>query len=77
MFFQFSLTYNSMEKFEYIVLNAKRVKETSGIFKGFVKTEFYNQDGTLKATIPAESKQPRKGKKFYTLNCFKFRLNWN
>ncbi len=65
-----------MKTFEFITLNAKRVKETNGIYKGFVKTEIFKQDGTLKAIIPAEQTQPRKSKKFITLNCFKFRLNW-
>lgn len=66
-----------MSKFEFIVLKAKRVKETEGVYKGYVKTEIRNQDGTLKAIIPASQTQPRKGKKFQTLNCFKYILDWN
>lgn len=60
-----------------ITLTAKRVKETTGLYKGFVKTELYNQDGSLKATIPASAKQPRKGKKTIILNCWNWALNWN
>ena len=66
-----------MTKFDFITLNVKRVKETDGIYKGFSRTELYNQDGTLKAIIPASAKQPRKGTKYKTINCFKYKLNWN
>lgn len=59
-----------------ITLLAKRVKEESGIYRGFVKTEFYKPDGTLYATIPASNKQPRKDKKQMTLNCFTYAIKW-
>jgi len=53
--------------FEFITLKAVRVLGS---------THFYNQDGRLKATIPASAKQPKKGSKFITLNCWKFKLDW-
>lgn len=65
-----------MKKFEFITVTGKRVKETEGLYKGFVKTEIYNPDGTLKCTFPAAHIQPRKDKKFITLNCFKYKINW-
>ena len=49
----------------YLTITAKRVKETTGIYKGYVRTEFYKHD-FLYATIPAGHKQPRKGIK----KCF-------
>lgn len=59
-----------------IVLNAKRVKETEGLYKGFNRTEYHTQDGKLKAIVPASAKQPRKGKKTATVNCWTFTLSW-
>lgn len=40
-------------------------------------TMLFNPDGSLKATIPVSAKQPRKGSKFITLNCFKYSLIWD
>lgn len=62
--------------FNFIVLNAKRRKETEGIFKGFLATDFFNLDGILMATMSGGNKQIRKGSKFVTINCFKYQLNW-
>lgn len=59
-----------------ITLKAKRIKETNGLYKGFNKTEIYNEDGTLKATFPASTTQPKMGIKHITLNCFKWKLIW-
>lgn len=56
-------------------VTAKRVKETTGTYKGFNKTEYY-LDGELFATIPASSAQPRKDKKVITLNCFRYLVQW-
>jgi len=40
-------------------------------------TLLFNPDGSLKATIPVTAKQPRKGSKYITLNCFKYSLIWD
>jgi len=56
-------------------IEAKRVKETEGAYKGFYRTEFY-LNGKLKAIVPAAHKQPRRGKKVQTLNCWKYLLKW-
>jgi hypothetical protein len=61
---------------EYLILNAKKVKETDGVYKGYFRTEFYDKNGKLMAIVPASQKQPRKGIKFFTLNCFKYKINW-
>lgn len=58
-----------------ITIQAKKVKETEGNYKGYFRTEFY-KDGTLFAIVPAAHRQPRKGIKEYTLNCFKWAINW-
>jgi len=58
-----------------ITIQAKRVKETKGIYAGYNKTEFY-KDGILFAIVPAQSTQPRKGIKTYTLNCWKWAIQW-
>lgn len=61
---------------ELITLTAKRVPVTKGHYKGFYETQFYKPDGSLYATIPVESKQPRKDKKTITLNCWKWNIKW-
>lgn len=58
-----------------ITIQAKKVKETTGHWKGYFRTEFY-KDGILFATVPAQSRQPRKGIKTYTLNCWKWAVEW-
>lgn len=40
-------------------------------------TMLFNPDGSLKATIPVQARQPRKGSKQITLNCFKYALTWD
>lgn len=58
-----------------ITLRAKKVKTTSGPFKGLPATEFY-QDGVLKGRISPSAAQPRKGQKTIVLNGWKFALKW-
>lgn len=65
----------SIKKIEPIVLQAKKVKVESGLYKGLLKTELY-QDGKLKAVFPADRSQPRKGQKSVILNGWKFNLEW-
>ena len=65
-----------MKPFEFITLTAKKVKETDGIYKGFHRTEIRQLSGILKMVIPASSRQPRKDKKFITVNCCKYKLKW-
>lgn len=57
-----------------IILTAKKVKVSENGHTGY-KTELY-QDGRLKATIPCEQRQPRKGQKTIVLNCWTFGLQW-
>lgn len=64
-----------IRKVELLVLKAKKVKSTSGPYKGYLQTELY-QDGNLKAIIPASQTQPKKGAKTYMLNGWKFALKW-
>ena len=65
----------AVKKIDFIVLKAVKVKEKSGLYKSYERTEFY-QDGVLKATIPASSRQPKRGQKFIILNSWKFALKW-
>lgn len=58
-----------------ITIQAKKVKEQSGLYKGYFRTEFY-KEGVLFATVPPESRQPKKGQKTYTINCWKWALEW-
>ncbi len=58
-----------------ITLDVKKVKETEGIYKGLFRTEFY-QNGVLKAVVPANQRQPRKGQKTFRLNGWNFNLKW-
>ena len=60
---------------KYLELSARKIKETTGLYKGLYRTEFY-QHGILFATIPAAHKQPRTGKKTIVLNCFTWGLSW-
>jgi hypothetical protein len=66
----------SDKKSRLITLTAKRVKETTGLYKGYNRTEYYKPDGTLYATVPAESKQPRKDAKTVIINCFRWAVEW-
>ena len=58
-----------------LILQAKKVKETEGAYKGFYRTEFY-LNSKLQAIIPAAHKQPKRGKKTQTLNCCEYLLEW-
>lgn len=60
---------------DLIVLTAKKIKEKTGHWKGYQRTELY-QNGRLKATFPAEAKQPKRGQKTILLNGWKFALKW-
>lgn len=60
---------------QLLTLTAIKVKEISGLYKGYDRTELY-QDGVLYATIPASAKQPRRGQKTVTINCFKWAVIW-
>lgn len=64
-----------INKIEPIVLLAKKVKVSTGPYKGFHRTELY-QGGKLKAVIPASQSQPRRGQKSIILNGWKFALKW-
>lgn len=69
---------NINESVELITLKAKRVKDDSGSpAAGKYKTEFYDQGGKLKATIPSNQTQPKPGTSEYTLNNNKFKLDWS
>lgn len=64
-------TYNTNQiRKNTIQLQAKRVKTKVGFI-----TELC-QDGKIKAIIPATQRQPRKGTKVITLNCWTFSLVW-
>lgn len=65
----------AVKKIDLIELKAVKVKEKNGIFKGFEKTELY-QNGVLKAVVPASSRQPKRGQKTIMLNSWKFGLVW-
>ena len=40
-------------------------------------TTLKKQDGSIKAIFPSNLKQPRRGTKQITINCFKYNLIWN
>lgn len=60
---------------QLLTVQAKRVKETTGLYKGYNRTEIY-KNGVLFATFPAEQTQPRKDKKTIILNCWRWKLEW-
>lgn len=58
-----------------LTLQAKRVKETKGVYKGYYRTEFYLH-GQLYAIVHASIKQPKRGKKTMVINCWNWALQW-
>lgn len=40
-------------------------------------TTLKDVDGNIKAVFPSYVRQPRKGQKYITINCFKYALNWD
>lgn len=57
-------------------LYATKQKAKLGVFSGFDTTTIKDENGNLIAIFPPEIKQPKRGQKFITLNCFKYQLNW-
>lgn len=53
---------------ELITLKAKREGEN---------VVLYNPDGTHKATFPKRGYRPTRATKIVTLNCFKYRIEWD
>lgn len=64
------------QKFELITLTAKRVKETSGPYKGLFKTEFYRADGNLLAVFAPNITQPKKDAEYVVINGCNFKIKW-
>jgi hypothetical protein len=58
-----------------ITLKAKRVKQETGLFKGFNKTELYLNE-LLFATIPASKVQPHTKQKYVRTKKGRFKIEF-